>query len=380
MLKRVLNEIKSQADPVLSHNTSIKNWKDSGNPVFGYICTNIPEELIYAADILPVRLIGGNVEISQAYNHLPAFVCHFTRSCLELALSGGYGCLDGIALAYGCDAGCSLFHVLIKNLNLPYQFFMYHPLNTEPEHARTFFEAELKKFQSSLEAFVGHAITEPSMRRAISIYNKNRELLKKLYDIRGQSENVILSGTEVAELVLSSMLMEKTKSNVLLTDVFESLKETEGVSFKGPRIHISGSMLPDFELFDLVEACGGMVVSDDLCMGSRYFWDPVDEVKPPLTALTERYLGMSPCAGMCSQTHFHHRAAQIKAFISAYRIDGVVFAIQNFCDPQQFDCPLIAEALEQDGVPFLMIEIEKGINKARVKNQLEAFFEIVGKQ
>ena len=138
-------------------------------------------------------------------------------------------------------------------------------------------------------------------------------------------------------------------------------------------------MLPDFELFDLVEACGGMVVSDDLCMGSRYFWDPVDELKPPLTALTERYLDMIPCAGMCGSSHFSRRVALIRTFIHAYGIDGVVFAIQNFCDPQQFDYPLITEALEQDGIPFLMIEIEKGINKARVKNQLQAFFEIVGK-
>ena len=78
MFKRILNMVKDQTDPVLSNNTSVRKWRDKRKPVFGYICTNIPEELIYAADILPVRIIGGNIEISQAYDHLPAFVCHFT--------------------------------------------------------------------------------------------------------------------------------------------------------------------------------------------------------------------------------------------------------------------------------------------------------------
>jgi len=380
MLKEVLSEVRSQSDPILSYNKSIKDWRESGRSVFGYLCTNIPEELIYAANVLPVRLIGGNLELYQAYNHLPSFVCCFTRSCLESALNGDYGDLDGIVMGYGCDAGCLLFHILIKNMDLAYRFFVYHPLNTETEYAVRFFEEELERFKSSIEEFIGGSITEELIRDAIKVYNKNRILLKRLYDIRGKNDHIILTGTQVAELVVSSMLMEKRKSNRLLVGVLESVKGVDGIHFKGPRIHVSGSMLSDLELFDLIEECGGMVVSDDICIGSRYFWNLVDEYKRPVTALAERYLRMIPCAGMCSGNHLNTRLAHIKKMIKDYKVDGVIFSIPNYCDPQQFDYPFIAEELEKEGIPFLAIEVEKGLNEARVKNKLEAFFEILGDQ
>jgi len=38
-----------------------KDWKQrTGNKIVGYFCTYAPEELFYAADILPVRILGSH--------------------------------------------------------------------------------------------------------------------------------------------------------------------------------------------------------------------------------------------------------------------------------------------------------------------------------
>ncbi len=45
-------------DIVNSPNQFAREWKTrTGGKVLGYLCTNLPEELMYAAGVLPVRLL-----------------------------------------------------------------------------------------------------------------------------------------------------------------------------------------------------------------------------------------------------------------------------------------------------------------------------------
>ena len=56
-----------------------KDWqRRTGGKVLGYMCTYAPEELLYAADILPVRILGGHEAPSLAtaahVRHVVSFV------------------------------------------------------------------------------------------------------------------------------------------------------------------------------------------------------------------------------------------------------------------------------------------------------------------
>ena len=44
---------------------------------------------------------------------------------------------------------------------------------------------------------------------------------------------------------------------------------------------IVGSMLDEPEYIKIIEDLGGLVVTDSQCLGTRYFWDLVDENKNP---------------------------------------------------------------------------------------------------
>ena len=38
-----------------------KEWKGkTGGKVLGYFCTYVPEEILYAADVLPIRILGSH--------------------------------------------------------------------------------------------------------------------------------------------------------------------------------------------------------------------------------------------------------------------------------------------------------------------------------
>ena len=47
-------------------NPEIETWKKAGGQVIGTTCTNIPEELIHAAGLLPVRLRAPGLQGTRA--------------------------------------------------------------------------------------------------------------------------------------------------------------------------------------------------------------------------------------------------------------------------------------------------------------------------
>ena len=65
---------------------AVRDWKAAGKKVIAFECTYVPEEIIYAAGALPVRLVGdcrlSNYDDANAYMYQNT--CSFIRNCLEL--------------------------------------------------------------------------------------------------------------------------------------------------------------------------------------------------------------------------------------------------------------------------------------------------------
>src|SRR4030042_6022518 len=81
-----------------------KEWKKrTGGKVVGMLCTYQPEELFYAADILPVRIFGGHESptISEPYM-FGELQCPHCRCCLAEGLRGRYDYLDGLIVSNTC--------------------------------------------------------------------------------------------------------------------------------------------------------------------------------------------------------------------------------------------------------------------------------------
>src|SRR3990172_7852839 len=80
-----------------------REWKkNTGGKVLGYMCTYVPEEILYAADVLPVRILGGHKPQNVTEPHIFAMYCPFCRDVLAHGLQGHYKYLDGIMIAQSC--------------------------------------------------------------------------------------------------------------------------------------------------------------------------------------------------------------------------------------------------------------------------------------
>lgn len=362
------------ADYYRDRHQRTREWKQkTGRKVVGYFCSNVPEEIIHAAGALPVRVTGSLEPITRADTYLQTNVCPFARSCFDLALRGGYDYLDGMVIPHTCDIITHLYDIWKRRVPLSYTYFLNLP-HLVNESSMDLFCKELGLFRQSLEEWNAQKITDEALARSIAIYNENRILLRELSDRRKTSPPA-LGGADFLEVSLASAVMPKEDHNTLLRQELAK-KPTPSTAKDGrPRLLLSGSMIDNTDLPRLIESCGVDLVSDDLCTGSRYYWDLTDPSKGLLEGLAHRYLGKVPCA---RTVRSEERVRRILEMRDRYGVDGIIVYAILFCDPHLYEYPLFKKRLEAAGVPVLFLEGDYILAaKGQLKTRIEAFVETI---
>jgi benzoyl-CoA reductase subunit C len=359
---------------LLKRHDIAKGWKARGKRVIGWSCTYTPEELIYAANALPVMVFGDPGDTKLADVYLPINTCSFARSCFNAALKGDYNYLDGFVLSGSCDNRNKIFDMWRYHIKIPFIYFINTP-HTRTERAHSFFYEEILRFKASLERVLDRSISDDALKNVIRVYNENRQLLKEVYDLRRKNPPLI-SGVEALEIVLSSMVTPKEEHNKLLNRLLDEISNRADLPKGGVRLLVSGSVMDNPELLRIVESVGGSVVADDWCVGSRYFWDMVDSASDPLRAIAERYLNKIPSSFMLGhEERFRHTLEMAKRF----DVEAVIIFVLKFCDTHMFDAPQLEEELKGMGLPVLYLEWEHSLSGlAQLKTRIEAFIEMVG--
>jgi benzoyl-CoA reductase subunit C len=154
-----------------------------------------------------------------------------------------------------------------------------------------------------------------------------------------------------------------------------SARHAKQVKDSRVRLLLVGSELDDLEFIRLVEDSGGIVVADDLCTGTRYFWEQVDRTKAPLDALGEYYLTRSPCPRISPA---EGRLRHLREIVNMFKVDGVIFQKIKWCHIHGGSCPIIKQDFEDLGIPFLMLEREYIVGRSgQLSTRLEAFYEMI---
>jgi len=355
----------------------IAGWKSRNKKVMGYTCLYVPEEIIYAADMLPIRVFGGINGSHKGESVLQVNICSFIRSCLGEVLEGRYQFLDGLITARSCGQMRKLHDVWELYSKVPFMYVIDHPHRIS-DFTHSYYKKEIERFIFELEEFGKVKISSEALRHAIRLCNENRALLKEVYQWRNKERGVKIWGHEVAQVVRSSMILPKEKSSSLIKGLLDKLKGSPSISSdKKPRILITGSMIDNPAFIKAVEDAGAIVVSDDLCMGSRYFWDQVKLDKDPLEALVNHYLERIPCP------FIHPREKRFQHIINLareFQVDGVIIFLIKFCDNFVYDTPECIDMLKRYDIPTLELEIEhSSLSIGQVKTRVQAFLEMLSR-
>jgi bzd-type benzoyl-CoA reductase N subunit len=355
----------------------ILEHKHQGKKVFGWLCTYVPEEIIHAAGALPIRITGYSkeMELEDGTAYLYINSCSFSRSCLQLGLKGEYDFLDGVAGGSTCDGARRLFDLWRNYIDTPF----YHVLTVPRKYtqsAHDLYHSQVLQFKVYLEEFMRVQITDESLYQSIGVYNESRALLKRLYELR-KLDNPPITGTETMEVLNACFRMPKELFNEWLTSLLDELDASDNASKSRARLMLVGSAITNPELIESIEELGGLIVTDELCTGTRYWSDPVilDKNSTPVEAISRRYLNNFPCARMFPS---NERFNRILDLARDFRVDGVISQIIRYCVPYAHDLPLLTEKLKDNGIPTLALDVEYGTSgSGQIRTRVQAFLEML---
>ena len=352
-----------------------QDWKQrTGRKIMGYFCTYAPEELLYAAGILPVRILGSHEVQDVTEPHIFVMFCPFCRDCLAQGLKGRYNYLDGVMIAQSCLHIRQAFTSWQKHMPIDYSYYLPMPHNVQSPHATPFLEKELEAFRGSLEQWLGQPIDDRAIQEAIEVYNRSRALLWRVYELRKQPKPP-LTGEEAMEMVLSCQTVDKQEHNAALESLLTRLAERNVTRPTGVRLMILGSEDDDIDFIRMVENCGATVVVDDHCTGTRYFWNSVNDDGALLSRIAARYVQRVPCPS--KDWPERTRMAHAVALAKAYHVQGALIIQQKFCDPHELDMPALTKALNAAGVKTLPLEFDVTVPIGQFKIRVEAFLEML---
>jgi benzoyl-CoA reductase subunit C len=355
----------------------ILELKAEGKKVIGWLCTYVPEEVILAAGALPVRITGYSHEdeLVDGTAYLYINNCSFSRSCLQLGLKGEYDFLDGVVGGSTCDGARRLFDLWRHYLKPPFFQVLTVPRKST-ERAHQLYHSQVLEFKNRLEEYLGVKITDAALVQAAELMNESRSLLRELYELRKLDEPLI-SGQETLEVLLGSFRMPKEQFNKYLRELISDLKKSGQGHKAKARLMLIGSVMTNPEFIKSIEELGVMVVTDELCTSTRYWYDPVvlESGKSPLEAISRRYLNNFPCARMYPSTD---RFERIVKLAREARVDGIISQTIRYCVPYAHDIPLLSERLKRENLPMLALDVEYGTSgSGQIRTRVQAFLEMV---
>jgi benzoyl-CoA reductase subunit C len=334
----------------------------------------VPREVIHAAGMLPVGIMGSDIEIIRGDAYYQSYICHIPRSTIELAVSGRLDALDGMLFPSICDVIRNLSGMWKLMFPDKYAKYLDLPQNFDAAVGGTFYAGELRHLIADLEQMGGEKVTDERLRESIRLYNRNRELVEGLYDLRARQPWQVPT-VELYLLLRAGNLLPVEEHNAMLEEYGALVTQVSRPQMDNSRIVLTGSFCeqPPLGLIRTIERSGCYIVEDDFVLGTRWLQAPVPLEGDPLQNLVRSFLDHSV------ETASVYIADKPKgeALVSKCRKregEGVIFCAASFCDPALLDQPMLATAVEKAGIPYTEFKYSENTGQFQViKEQTGTF-------
>ena len=368
-----------------------RELKAEGKKLIGYLDIFPVLEMLTALDFVPYRILGDMDEpITAADSCLPTMVCPFLRSAMDLGLKGKYDFLDGALFAHTCEVAEKMAHIWRIYIDPPYLHFLDTPHTTHAA-AQKHFKELLKDLQKTLESFAGQKLTTEKLRAAVEVHNRQRALVRELYDLR-KPDSPLISGAETIQVIMALMSLPVEEGNELLKQVISELKQRkDGPPRQPARLLVWGSVIDNTALIDMIEDIGANVVIDDTSVGNRAYVSDVKLTEDPLDGLAYHYLVdlrsprtfretvLSKDKRKDYMTDLENRFGYMREYIEEWNVNGTILAVLRYCDTHGYEVPALTYYLESLGLPSIYLELD--YNKAtlaQLRTRIQAFIEVIG--
>ena len=371
--KEIINEFKAIADNPRKAMDDYK--KETGKGAVGIMPVYCPEEIVHAAGYLPIGMWGAQKkQISKARTYLPPFACSIMQSAMELQLEGVYDDLEAVIFSVPCDT----LKCMSQKWNRPVPAIVFtHPQNRKiaKDAANVFAREEFNIVKEKLEDILDVHISNKAIKNSIAVYNENRAVCREFSDVAAEYAAVVTPSDRHA-VIKARWFMEKSRHTALVKELIAALKAEPAPEFKGKKIIVTGIQVEPYDVLDIFQENGFAIVADDLAQETRNFRQDVPDDDDALMALARAWNEFDGCSLATDANK--PKGQMIIDAVKKYGADAVVVCMMKFCDPEEFDYPILLQEFEAAGVKNLYIEIDQESTAfEQVKTRIQTFAEIL---
>jgi benzoyl-CoA reductase/2-hydroxyglutaryl-CoA dehydratase subunit BcrC/BadD/HgdB len=367
-----------------SRPAQLREAKKSGTKVIGYFPGNyVPEELIYAARAIPICLVnGGSPQPAEAaLSILPRIICPFARAQVGerlLKQNPYYAMIDMLVAPITCQHLKKVTEVWEYSGDLE-MFKLGIPHQCENDFELEYYTARLTTLKNRLQEFTGNEITDERISKGIELYNRIRELLRKISLLR-RSSPLLLGALDFIKLNHASFYADPVFVVELLDSIYQYLNKKSGaITTDRPRILIIGPNISygDYKVLELVNAAGGDIVIEEVYEGMRYYWNHIENTGNVIRSLAKGYLvDRIPSAFMRNSAR--KRLDFMLKLIKDFNVSGVIWYELLCCETYDAESYYFSLKLAERNIPKLVLESSYATtDTGQLKTRIEAFIEIL---
>lgn len=353
--------------------TAAAEMERTGKRAVGCMLEFCPEEIVYAADMLPVGLWGADIELREVKRYFPAFFCAPIQQSMELALQGAFdGVLSAVIVPILCDALKSAgqnWRIAVPEIPM---IPVVYPQNRQIKAGQRFMESELREVKARLEQICGRPISEDALNQSINVYNEYRLSMQEFSSVASRHTDVITASAR-HNVFMNGFLRDKADYTMLVRELTSELKKLPEVK---PRraVALIGIALDTERVLRCMEENGFAVTADMLAQESLQ----VETLVPENGSALERIAAWWSNVRCSSLTLDEKklRADKLVEFVSSGLADGIIVAMPAFCDPEEYDYPILCEALQQKGIAQIGLELSGPSGCEQACSRIQAFAEM----
>lgn len=328
-----------------------RHFRQKGGKVVGLLGADVPDELVMAAGMLPVRIYADkDSKLIEADKYLEFSFDPVIRAQFEKLVDGTYyNEIDFLAISNSTDVIIRTY-LYLKEIQRQEPEKPVPPLDfidwlfTRKLIYQTRNEFTIDLFRRKLEEWAEKKISDEDIEAAAAVCNADRVALREISALR-KADKPRISGSEALVIIGSSLFMDKGEHAELTRQVAQEAKGWPEIDAQ--RIFLTGSAHETTELYEMIEKAGGVVVGEDHDWGDRYFERDYNTSYSPVRAIVDRYMLRSYSS---KKAFVSQRVEALDEAVNASGAKAVMFYINIYEESASWDYPSQKKSLEDRGI------------------------------
>lgn len=359
-------------------------FKAQGKKIIGIMPYHVPEELVYAAGMIPMGMWGTHKKtISLAKEYCATFYCSLAQLDLEMLMDGTMDGMDGVITPTPCDTLRPMSqNVKVAMKDKMHVIFFAHPQRRNDEAGKKYCRHQYNIVKAELEEIAGTPITNEALQDAIKVYNRFRAAQREFIVLAGKHPEVI-SAVDRSAVIKANYFMDKAVYADKVEALNDELRQLPLVEWNGTKVMTSGIICDDPELLRLFDENHIAIVCDDIAHESRNVSaDAPEYYDDAMEALVQMWADTvnDPIYWDCTSRE-HTRAKYLIRKARKAGAQGIILFMMTFCDPEETDYPHLKHDFSIADFPLIRLGIDHQMrNFGQISTSLQALADVMESQ